>query len=95
MEEYLWLEFDTEDQVLFMHIFTVNRAKLSILLFFVGWGLRVNQNSDIFEKLRSFPGFQKFPNFNRGIFVCFSNLPHPMGNVPQIFSQIYFDGSPK
>ena len=40
------------------------------------------------------PLFSKFPNWNWDISVFFTPLP-PIGTLSQIFSILYFDGSPK
>ena len=75
----------------YLGIFTLKRGKLSVFLFFLGWGLRVTYNSDFFEKF----GFSNVRIWIWDIFVFFLTPPPPFGTLSQIFLFLNYDASPK
>ena len=74
----------------------MKRGKLSTLFFsFLGWGLRVTYNSDIFENLRPPHRFSNVRIWISDIFVCFFTTPPLFGKSPKFSRFFNYDASRK
>ena len=82
-------------KVFFRHIYIAKgQIKCFNFFSFLGWGLRVTYNWDIFEKLRPPPSFFKCPNLNLRHFCLFFIPPPLFGTLSQIFLFFNYDASP-
>ena len=81
---------------LLRHIY-IEKGQIKCFNFsFLGWGLKVTYNLDIFEKLRPPPWGFKCPNLNFRLFCFFLWPPPPFfGKKSAIFPFFNYDASPK
>ena len=79
---------------LFRHIYIEKGQIKCFIISFLGWGLKVTYNSDIFEKLRPPPWVFKCPNLNFSHFWGGFDPPPLFWKMSKIFPFFDYEASP-